>query len=366
MTSQSTTTNILKKYISRGVTLILCIAIIAVSLFSAYLWLPASIHYHVVEKHSIPILHEPTSIKFGIILPQTGPYQTIENVNVEWNGDLEKTPYTYVDAYRLWGGAKEGQEFEVRIEYDVILPQGKVSWDAPVAKAQTLPQNGIESGHPLIIDTASQLSNDPYQIYRFTAEHLIYPEENCQESNISALEALRSGVCACLGYARLMVALCRATGIPAQMTIGTILPDEYFSLPQISSSVFPDHGHAWVEYHSQGGWSLADPSLGKGYAARLEFNRNDGRHLSYGNYDHLMQVRNELYRWVSDQRYMVDAQLTYLISSDVDSTTPQSEIILTKTWDGRWLNTVIVLVLITFVLRKFRDKFFMKEITGGE
>ena len=139
-----------------------------------------------------------------------------------------------------------------------MLPQGKVTWDAPVSKSHFLPANGIESEHPLIAETASQLSNNPYQIYSYLSKQLVYSEENCQKTNISALEALRSGTCACIGYARLMVALYRAAGIPAQMIIGTILPDDYFALPQISSATFPGHGHAWVEYHDLDRWSLID------------------------------------------------------------------------------------------------------------
>ena len=66
----------------------------------------------------------------------------------------------------------------------------------------------------------------PYKIFRFISQHLDYSEIDCQETSISALEAFRLHTGSCLGYSRLLVALYRAAGIPAQIIIGTILPDD--------------------------------------------------------------------------------------------------------------------------------------------
>jgi hypothetical protein len=358
MPSQPTQIKIVQQYTTWGVTLFLCISIIAVSLLSAYLWFPAKIHYHIIENHIITASSDHANIQLGIIVPRTGPYQTVKEVSINWIGDINKISSEYVDGYQLRGEITGSQPITARIEYDVILPQGKVAWIAPVSKSQTIPQIGIESNHPLILDTAAQLSDDPYDIYSFLSKRLDYSEENNQETNFSALEALRTGCGACLGHARLMVALCRAADIPAQMMIGAILPDAYFSLPTTHSTAFPGQGHAWVEFYAQGKWSLADPSWGKGFAARLEFKRSDGRHLSYGEYEHFMQVHNELFHWVSRQPNIIDVHLTHLISSDYASTSTESQIMVSKTWDGRWLNVIITMVIVTFVLCKIRDRYF--------
>jgi transglutaminase-like putative cysteine protease len=361
MTSTSPPANLMKHSLIRRLSVVICVALIAISLFGAYLWIPAKIHYHIIEQHTITIPTKQADLRIGFIVPSSGPYQVVKNVKVDWPGEIEKSTFTYVDAYKMYGEAQEGQALVAIITYDAILPQGTAKWEAPVSKTQTLPQIGIESDHPSISETAAGLSNDAYKIFRFISQHLDYSEINCEETSISALEALRSRTGSCLGYSRLLVALYRAAGIPAQMIIGTMLPDDYFSLPQTSSSVFPGQGHAWVEFFVQDRWSLVDPTWGQGIAARLEFKRNDGRHLSYGEYDQFMEAHKDLSRWVSQYPFQLDYELTHQISSDIEIVTTESEINVIKTWDGRWLNVLIVFGIVTFILCKIRDRLFTMQ-----
>ena len=360
----------IKKYILSGVSLVICLVILSVTVFGAYLWLPASVHYHITEEYQISPNDDQGTIYLGVILPKSGPYQTVKNVSVVWDGEQELNSRAYVDTLKLWKSVNGEQALEAIVEYDVNLPQGKASWQAPVEQYQLLPQDGIESDHPAITSTASQLSSssprdDAYRIYRFTSDHLSSPEGNCEETNVSALEAYRSRISACIGYSRLMIALCRASGIPAKMVMGIILPDILLSLPQISSTEMPISRHAWVEYSLQGSWKMADPSWSEGYLPALEFNRNDGRHLSYGEFDQYIQVHQALRQWVSEHAFLLDDELTYLFAASTDSATISAGVNITKSWDGRWLNTILILVGVTFLLIKIRNWTFRNQTQPG-
>jgi hypothetical protein len=351
----------IKKYIPVGFGILLCLTILIITIPGAYLWLPAKVHYHIVEKHKVSASKDSSNIKIGIVIPSSGPYQTVSDPIIRWEGEQERINYAYLNVYKLWGEISEGQPQEAVLEYDVTLPQGRVSWESPVEQRSILPQVGIESNHPAIINQAKELSNEPYRIYQFTAHHLIFSEQNCGDTNTSALEAYRLATGACAGYSRLMVALCRAGGTPARMIIGSILPDNYFPLPHRNAAGIPGTGHAWVEYFSQGNWHLADPSWGRGYFDLLEFNRNDGRHLSYGEHDNFYQVRQQLYRWATAQSFNIQEELTYIITSSDDTVSASSEFVINKKWDGRWINTIIAFAIVTYLLCKIRDRIIPTE-----
>lgn len=340
-----------------AVKLIVCLAIPVITIPCAYLLLPASVHYHVVETYNITAPEGPAIVKLGAILPKTGPYQTVKNTKITWNGEIDKVSFAYVDAYKLWGEIGSGQEGSAVIEYDIILPQGKVSWESPVELIHTMPQTGIESDHPSIIQKASDLSDDPYAIYRFTSNHIVFTDHYCEDTDASGLEAYLQGSGSCLSYSRLMVSLCRASGIPSLLVIGSVLPDNLPLLPYKIAQGMPGHGHAWVEYHSQGSWHMADPSWGTQYASVLEFNRNDGRHLSFGDYDHFVDLQQILSRWAVSQSFLMHADLTHIITSSKDSTSIATEISLIKKFDGRWVNTLLVFIVITYSLYKIRGRF---------
>jgi hypothetical protein len=351
----------MKKYLTNGLIIVSFILILVITIPGAYFGLPAKTHYHIVEKHKVSGLDDHARVNIGIVLPKSGAYQEIKNILVQWEGEQELESNLYTDTYRLWMETAEKNEGEAVIEYDVILPQSSVYWEAPVEEGKLLPQEGIESDHPAIIQKAIEYSNNPREIYQFTSQHLIYSEENCADTNTSALEAYRLASGSCAGYARLMVALCRAAGIPAQMIFGTVLPDDYIPRTQPAVTGIPGAGHAWVEYYFQGDWSLADPSWGKGYTSLLEFNRNDGRHLSYGEYDHFNEVSDHLTDWASTHSFILDQKLAYIISASTDTASATSEIKVAKQWDGRWLNTIAIFAVVTYSLCKIRDKFILKK-----
>lgn len=355
------TTSKKKNIVSAGLVILGCLAILVIAIPGAYLWLPAKVHYHIVEKHTVSVSNDQSNVRIGIVIPKSGPYQTVSNQRIQWSGEQEWISYAYTDTCKLWGEIGEGQPQQVILEYDIILPQVKTSWESPVEVEFTLPKVGIESDHPIIINQAAELLNDPFRIYQFTAHHLVFSEENCGDTNTSALEAYKLATGSCVEYSRLMVALCRAAGIPARVIIGTILPDDFYPLQPRYAASIPGSGHAWVEYYSQGSWHLADPSWGKGFLSLLEFNRNDGVHLSYGEYDNFYQVRDQLFDWAAKQSFIEKEELTYIITSSKDTISVRSDIETTKKWDGRWVNTLLVFAIATFVLSKIRNKLFPVE-----
>ena len=344
-----------------GFSILLCLCILILAIPGAYFWLPANVHYHVIEKHHISILKGQAGVKIGIVIPKSGPYQTVRDPVIQWEGEQEWVSNPYLDAIKLWGEIDDEHPQHVFLAYDLIIPQGTAAWKSPVEQKFTIPQESIESDHPAIINQSEALSNDPYQIYKFTSRHLVFSEENCGDTGTSALEAYSLKAGTCLGYARLMVALCRSAGVPARVIIGTTLPDNFYPVSSREPASTPISGHAWLEYYSQGNWHLADPSWGQGFFSLLEFNRNDGLHLSFGEHDDFYQARKDLFSWATRQSFINLEELTYIITSDVDSVAVSTEFEMNKKWDGRWLNTFLVFGISTFMLRKIRDKLFPRE-----
>jgi len=160
--------------------------------------------------------------------------------------------------------------------------------------------------------------------------------------------------------------LSRASNIPTQMVIGFLYPDPFVKRGQNGTLENPGQAHAWVEYNSFGKWQLADPTLGSGIWKRIYFGRNDGRHIVYGEIEQLSQI-------VEDQKYWARKSANfplgdqdcfrYTASSNSDgiSLSPLAQI--KKGWDGRWVNAVVVWMLTTFLLCKYREKFISPTIS---
>lgn len=299
--------------------------ILILAIPGAYFWLPAKVHYHFVEKHHISVPEGQAGLKIGIIIPKSGPYQTVNDPVIQWGGEQEWVSYPYLDAVKLWGEIDEEHPHHVTLEYDLMIPQGTAARELPVEQKFTLPQGRIESDHPAIINQAEALLNDPYRIYKFTSRHLAFSEENCSDTGTSALEAYNLKTGSCLEYARLMVALCRSAGVPARVIIGITLPEYFYPVSSRETTSNPISGHAWIEYYSKGNWHLADPSWGQGIFSLLEFNRNDGLHLSFGEHDDFHKDREELFLWAASQSFIKLEGLTYIITSDIDSVSVSTE-----------------------------------------
>jgi len=348
------------QYLITAASLVIVLALLSITALGAYTLLPAKIHYHIIKTFRISQDSGDAQIYLGLVLPKSGPYQSIDNLSVKWDDNQDRDSRAYVDLLKLSSLITAESEKMALVDYDITLTQGKTSWQAPIDKFDLLPEEGIESNHEEIKLTASRIAsnsngNRAINIFRFISSYLDYSENECGKTNVSALEAFQTKVSTCIGYSRLMVALCRSSGIPAKMIIGTILPDVLFSLPQIGDSGVPGSGHAWVEFNSQNSWHFADPSWGHGYAGILAFDRNNGRHLSLGEFNNFISSKDELYNWATNDASLNDIQLTSVFASNSDQTELSSETTIRKTWDQRWLNVILALAAVAFGLSKLRD-----------
>jgi len=346
---------------------VLCLGLIVFIVLGAFFQISANVHYHVAESYTFSGGDIDSPVYLGVILPKSGPYQRIGNVRISWEGALQKDAFGFVDAVKLSGLKRTGEDLVATIEYEVTLPQGYVSWSAPVESFQRLPQAGIESDCPCLREKAAsiigkgKLGGNAYKIYSFTAGYLAYDRDHRDCTGLSALSALNSGSCVCSGYARLMTALCRASDIPSQMVLGLVYPDPMFRSTITSFPQNPYEAHAWVEYYSEGSWKMADPTWGAKRLNIMQFNRNDGRHLVYGELDHVLAVDADLEAWALDQaKFMLgDAHcFRYVAVSDSTQMSFLPEVSIERKWDGRWLNTLVAWVVTTYLLCHFRGRIF--------
>jgi hypothetical protein len=323
------------------------------------------VHYHVTERYIFSGSGEDTSVNLGVLLPVNGPYQRIGKPEISWDGKQEKEALGFVDVIKFSGDKTNQENLEARIEYDVRLLQGRISWSAPVEEFQQLPQAGIESDSQCIQEQAAHLGNgtskkDAYRIYSFTADYLTNSQAGAGCANTSAVSAYELGSCVCAGYARLMTALCRASNIPSQMVIGFIYPDPLFDASRpFSGNTNPAEPHAWVEFNSYGRWYLADPTWGARKSKLLQFNRSDSRHLSYGELEKVLSVDMTLKEWALDQASLIvgdDQCFRYVATSGSDQVVLTSSTSIQKRWDGRWVNTLVIWGITTWLLCKYRFK----------
>lgn len=341
---------------------ILCLSFLCCVVLGAFFWLPANVHYHVIEKHNFSNLGEDTRIYLGALIPKSGPYQWVGKFEISWDGIQQIESYDFVDVVKLSAESYGQENLEATIEYDVKLPQRSVSWLAPVESFQRLPQVGIESDCDCLQVQAMNLSDgisekDAYKIYSFITDYLTYSNENMDDSNASAIQAYQIGSCTCAGFARLMTALCRASGIPSQLVIGYIYPDPVFQ-PNLSSFT-QGEAHAWVEYYSEGTWKLADPTFGSKRLKILYFNRNDGRHISYGELEQVIFADAMLQDWALDHASLIvgdDDSFRYVATSGSDQVSLTSITSIQRRWDGRWVNTLIIWGITTWLLCRYRYK----------
>lgn len=133
-----------------------------------------------------------------------------------------------------------------RIDPEACLPA-----DSSALSAYLLPEEGIESDHPAIINCAYQVVGDvknPYEMSRllfsYVNSHMKYDLSSGERRG--ALHALNSGRGTCQDYADLYVALCRAVGIPARLIYGFRYNTEEHGDLALRRNVSDKH-HVWTE-----------------------------------------------------------------------------------------------------------------------
>lgn len=118
------------------------------------------------------------------------------------------------------------------------------------------PQLNMESDHPELMQAALPLrrgtpQNTAHEVYQWVAASITYA--GYLGEDLGALRALQTRRGDCTEYASLVVALCRACGVPARMVGG------YFT--QRSLAPRPTDYHNWAEIWLDGRWRVADAQL---------------------------------------------------------------------------------------------------------
>ena len=333
-----------------------------------YVWfcIPASTHYHIEETYSFQTTDQDAKIRLAIMLPKSGPYQNVADLRVSWEGNETRESHGSVDVVKLTGYIEATHKKVATVAYDILMRQGRMHWEAPVDDSQLQPQEGIESDHPIIVEAASQIAENPdrdnaYRIYKFAATHISswHGEVSINGSNPdvcfqSALKAFqtRNGVCG--HFANLMTALCRAADIPAQSMTGWSIP----SYPPLWSTTsgpwqHPVGTHGWVEFGTSEGWKMADPSAAfKMPVKSVWFGRNDGGHLCYGERSFIAAVSKKMKSWAKTDGKMVGGMTgpyRFMAGADANGVSVRPEAMLKVVWDGRWFNSFILIVLMLVV-----------------
>ena len=142
------------------------------------------------------------------------------------------------------------------------------------------------------------------------------------------------------------------------MVLGLVYPDPMFNLGITSFPRNPDEAHAWVEYYAEDSWKMADPTWGSKGWKLMQFNRNDGRHLAYGELEQVLNLDNILDAWALGQAKFIIGEgkcFRYIATADSRQILISTKVSIQRNWDGRWVNTFIVWGITTWLLCKYRS-----------
>ncbi len=104
--NQKTTRKISAAGIGRSLMYILLMLAV---LGAAWYLVPARVQYHLCEQYSFSAPGEETAVYLAVIVPRNGPYQQVENVQVTWEGEGQKSEMPSVDVFELTGTIPAGE-----------------------------------------------------------------------------------------------------------------------------------------------------------------------------------------------------------------------------------------------------------------
>jgi transglutaminase-like putative cysteine protease len=204
------------------------------------------------------------------LIQDVPPYQTVESIDItpgnhQLISDEHGNQYAEFDL----AGLSPGTSIPIEIRYRVAV--NEVSYDLTDCEGEvpvtfTDPELHIESNNPQITDLAGELSkgqrtacDEVRAFYDHIGNRLVYSYNG---ANWGAQAALGPMGADCTEYASLMMALSRASGIPARYLEGIRILNE---------GTEPDAqiAHAWLEVYLPGiGWTSMDPTLGRSSLSR--------------------------------------------------------------------------------------------------
>lgn len=133
------------------------------------------------------------------------------------------------------------------------------------------PEPMLEVSHPEIMAAAMSLKHENTvqcikNIFEFVTKTIDY--KVFKEQQRGALTALREGMGDCTEYAELMVALCRANGIPAKVVLG--------ALSDLGSNAIHNWVEAWIP---ELGWVSFDPTIADCEQCGYSFDKMSNNYL---------------------------------------------------------------------------------------
>ena len=115
-------------YLITAGSLVAILALLSITALGAYTLLPAKIHYRITKTFHISQNAGDADINLGLMLPKSGPYQSVNDLSIQWDGDQEIKSRADVDLLELSGLVKADSEKTALVDYDVTLAQGNPSW----------------------------------------------------------------------------------------------------------------------------------------------------------------------------------------------------------------------------------------------
>jgi hypothetical protein len=171
--------------------------------------------------------------------------------------------------------------FGIRFQVTLERPMYTIPWNAPVSydvasdlyQVYTQPERGIQSDDPQVRELAAQIVGGETNVYKqvlllqaWVQQNVRYPQMGSTYPD-DALLCIDQGSGDCAGQSKVLVALCRALGIPAR-TVSGLLPFERGTGPL---EVFGPRAawfdqdlsvHVWVEvYFPELGWVQGEPDM---------------------------------------------------------------------------------------------------------
>ncbi len=206
------------------------------------------------------IFNESGIMEAWIPIPQTGPFQKIENLSIRTSRQ-----------YRMENDSIFGNLFLHLIPFELTEPETiKINFRVHRQEAEFLTEYTPVSSRELyllpyknvplnpqlyyIADTISSTGEDKVRkIYDTIIKHMIYDKSGKGWGQGDAVYACDIGKGNCTDYHSLFNALVRLQQIPARFNIG-------FSIPEGSSGLVNGY-HCWTEFYQEGnGWTPVDIS----------------------------------------------------------------------------------------------------------
>lgn len=339
-----------RRWRRRAVFAILALIFVFISLY----WTPAEMDYRVREVYRISS-PEAADLHLAVLLPVTGPSQTVSDPEVTWPGNWEVETIGRMTLLRLEGQIPAGETFTAEITYRVDLAQGETAWTGePVVSHDLLPEDGVPSADPEWQAQAGALlvAGDPAATAR-----RIYDQVAAQSAGLDSADA-----------AYRLATLNRAAQIPTRVVTGWVFPD---SVPLIKSPIAGDAFTAyrnWNETFLQESWQMVDASARQVFVKPRLLGWTDGRHLALAEIADLNALSQSLVAEAGDASWQTDPALTAKVvgwsesgAEDLDFT---ARITVQKLWDGRWALAIALGVILLILDWMVETDHYSKKAKG--